>query len=301
MFALGLGVRTLGAAGGVVVSLAVACGSAGDYPFDKNPLTSAQAGTGTGPASGGAASLGGASGSGSAGHADAVGGNGVGGSGGTPASTGGVGPNEAGRGGSDSAPPGGTGGSSADDAGGAAGTGDGEGGAGGEAPTVDCTKRGADALGFDGHCYVFDATKVTFAEAAAACEGREAHLVTISSEERTVSEFLAENSFVWQLANQTAVWIAATDGRGPHQKGGGTFSRWLTDEAMLLDNWTPGQPNNAQSSCQENDPCSCNDGACYEHCGFLWETAGRQMDAVPGWNDRLCDHRIAFVCEWDVP
>jgi hypothetical protein len=141
---------------------------------------------------------------------------------------------------------------------------------------------------------------VTWQAAVDACHARDAHLVTISSEGRTVAEFLAENSFVWSLSGGAQVWIAATDGRGPHQKGDGTFSQWITSEEMTFDNWSPGQPNNSKTSCQDGVPCSCDDGDCYEHCGFQWENAGGLMEAVPGWNDRLCDHELGFVCEWEL-
>jgi hypothetical protein len=295
MFGRGLGVRALGAAAGVAVSLGVACGSASDYPFDEDPLLTVSAG-----GSGAGSQASGGSGNGDAGRGNAGGATG-GANGEAGRSAGGVGSTGAGglaTGGAGSGGDSSAGGSGSGTAGGEAGTGT-EGGAGGEGPTVDCTLRGEDARGFDGHCYVFEATKLTFAEAVAACQDREAHLVTISSEGRSLSQFLAENTFVWQLADATPVWIAATDGKGPHQDGDGTFSTWLTDEEMLFDNWSSGQPNNASSACQENDPCSCNDGACYEHCGFLWATAGNQLDAVPGWNDRLCEHRIGYVCEWD--
>jgi hypothetical protein len=284
----------------VAVSLGVACGSASDYPFNENPLASASAGAGGSGASGGAAQASGGSGTGHAGGGGAAGSSATGGANGEAGrGSGGASAGGAATGGADSSggDPG-AGGVGSANAGGEAGSGA-ESGAAGEGPGVDCTGRGAEARAFDGHCYVFEETRVTFAEAVDACASREAHLVTISSEGRTLTSFLAENTFVWELAGATPVWIAATDGKGPHQQGDGTFSSWVTGEEMLLDNWSPGQPNNQSSACQDNDPCSCNDGACYEHCGFLWATPGKQMDAVPGWNDRLCDHRIAYVCEWD--
>ena len=188
------------------------------------------------------------------------------------------------------------GGSSGDLTTGDAGSAGETGGAG--APSVDCSGHDATARGFDGHCYLYRPDAVTFRDAVDDCEARGAHLVTISSEGRSSAEFLAENSFVWQLTGESPSWIDATDGKGPHQKGDGTYFKWGTGEPMTLDNWSSGQPNNSSTSCDDG-PCSCDQGACYEHCGFQWDTPGRAMNSVPGWNDRLCDHRIGFVCEWE--
>jgi hypothetical protein len=193
------------------------------------------------------------------------------------------------------------GGESGSDAGGTsndAGAPDGAAGAAGAA-SVDCTPHGASVRPFDGHCYELHDAIATFNDAVSACQARGAHLVTVSSVGRTLTQFLAENSFVWELVGKTDAWIAATDGEGPHDPGNGTYYTWITGEPMQLDNWSSGQPNNARSSCQDNRSCSCDHGACYEHCGFQWSTPGKQMDAVPGWNDRLCDHVLPYVCEWD--
>jgi len=175
-----------------------------------------------------------------------------------------------------------------------------EAGAGGEAPVpVDCTPHGALARPFDGHCYELESDVKTFDDAVSDCQSLGAHLVTISSRGRTLARFLGENAFVWSLAGEAESWIGATDGKGTRQPGDGTYSSWITGEPMTFDNWSSGQPNNARSTCQDGIPCSCDHGACYEHCGFLWDTAGKQMDAIPGWNDRVCDHQLPYVCEWD--
>jgi hypothetical protein len=176
----------------------------------------------------------------------------------------------------------------------------GEAGMGGMAEPVDCSAHGGNAVDFDGHCYLFREGERTWDEAVEDCEGRGAHLVTISSEGRTRAGFDAENAFVWQLGGMTPVWIGATDGKEPLEPGDGTFFTWITGEPMTFDAWSGGQPNNAQTSCSENTSCSCEDGACYEHCGFQWATAGVDPTTVPGWNDRLCEHRIAHVCEWEM-
>jgi hypothetical protein len=164
---------------------------------------------------------------------------------------------------------------------------------------VECDGHHADAKPFDGHCYLYQSTAVPFDQASADCESRGAHLVTISSVGRTREQFEAENAFVWELSGETQVWIGAHDGKEPLEPGDGTFYSWINGEPMDMDAWSGGQPNNAQTSCSENQNCSCNDGACYEHCAFLWATEGVDPTTVPGWNDRLCEHQIGFVCEWD--
>ena len=180
---------------------------------------------------------------------------------------------------------------------GGTGTGTGEGGYGGE---VSCAAYGETAADFNGHCYLFVEETVTWRSASDACKERGAHLVTLSSEGRTQAAFQAENTFVWTLAGMTPVWIAATDGKNPHQPGDGTYYEWTNGEAMTYDNWSSSQPNNSSAACQDDRPCSCDESTCYEHCGFQWANAGKD-GTVPGWNDRLCEHEIAYVCEWDEP
>jgi hypothetical protein len=306
MFGFESGAHALRAGTGVTLFCVAACGGAQDTPYYGTPLAP------DGAASSGAlTSGGGQTSSGTAGTPfDAAG---MHASGGTGVATAGSGTASrgatssggdgslAGAGGELSA----TGGAGNATAQGESGTGEGgvtsEAGAGGEAslPAVDCTPHGALAQPFDGHCYALETQVRTFDDAVSDCRALGAHLVTISSEGRTLTQFLAENAFVWQLTAATESWIGATDGKGPRQAGDGTFSTWITGEPMTFDNWSSGQPNNARASCQEGIPCSCDRGACYEHCGFLWNTPGKQMDALPGWNDRVCDHQLPYVCEWD--
>jgi len=143
----------------------------------------------------------------------------------------------------------------------------------------DCTAFGADAA-FDSetkHCYLLVPDLTTFDEARAHCMSLGAHLVTISDQQ--------ENEFVWKL-DMTEHWLGASDGKAPKETGVGSYS-WLDGEPFSYTNWTPGQPNAVESDCDSAN----GGGPCYEHCAFQW--SGGQ------WNDRLCLHMIAAVCEWD--
>ena len=95
-------------------------------------------------------------------------------------------------------------------------------------------------------------------------------------------------------------WIGATDGKRPNEPGDGTYYDWIDGEPMAFDNWSEGNPNNSSGACQDARSCSCDHGACYEHCGFQWTNPGKD-GSLPGWNDRVCDHVLPYVCEWDHP
>jgi hypothetical protein len=161
----------------------------------------------------------------------------------------------------------------------------------------DCTSLDSSAVAFGDHCYVLRETPRTWAAAREDCANDGAHLVTIGSDDRTEAEFLAENEFVWTLGGMTAVWIGATDGRPSNQAGDFTPYSWITGESILFDRWSPGQPDNGQSACMENAPCSCGD-TCWEHCAFMRDP---DNDEPATWNDRHCEHVIGYVCEWDEP
>ena len=206
------------------------------------------------------------------------------------AGTGGIGGASAGSSGG-----GGIGGT-AGDAPGAAG--EGEGGSGGD--PEGCAVFDPNALEFDGHCYALRPVPREWPEALRDCEAQGAGLVTITSKERTRAEFQAENAFVWQLTGEMPSWIGATDGKPPNAPGDGTYYNWIDGEPMAFDNWSDGNPNNSSTACQDTHPCSCDQTACYEHCGFQWMNPGKD-GSMPGWNDRLCEHVLPYVCEWAKP
>ena len=261
------------------------CDEAIETPFfDESHVTQGGAG-GTIQGGGSGVETGGAAGSGVGGDL---------GSGGS--STGGTSAGDAGSSGSAGfGAQGGTGsgGTAGDSNGGVSGTV--TGGTGGT--SVDCSGLDPSAVSFGDHCYVLRQTPRTWSAAREDCAGDGAHLVTIGSDDRSEEEFAAENQFVWTLGGMTEVWIGATDGRPSNQSGNGTPYGWITDESITFDRWSSGQPNNSQSACMENAPCSCGN-MCWEHCAFLWDADGNEPAT---WNDRHCEHVIGYVCEWDDP
>ena len=187
----------------------------------------------------------------------------------------------------------GSGGTAGDSNGGV--SGNATGGTGGM--SVDCSNLDPNAVSFEDHCYVLRPMPRTWSAAREDCASDGAHLVTIGSDGRTEEEFAAENAFVWMLGGMTEVWLGATDGRSSNQSGNFTPYSWITGESIMFDRWSPGQPDNGQTACLENAPCSCGD-MCWEHCAFMRDP---DNDEPATWNDRHCEHLIGYVCEWDEP
>jgi hypothetical protein len=163
------------------------------------------------------------------------------------------------------------------------------GGSGGT-PTSPCAAMSDNAETFEGHCYELVEEPTSWRDAEEDCEDRGGYLVTISSEgELTQEDFDAEQTFVWDLANQMDVWIGATDGLMDNEGGNGTPSTWSNGEMMTLHNWEGGEPSNTLKECPSGQ------GMCTEHCGFMWQERGG------GWNDDVCAAEKRYVCEWTVP
>jgi len=266
----------------------VGCGDAVRTPFFQNDS-----------AGSGGTALGGASGSSTGGS---IGGSVVGGDAGTGGASGGTTGGDAGTSGASgmsgaagSSATGGTGSGGMSGTGGSGVSGTDAGGTGGV--SVDCTSADPAAVSFENHCYAFRATALTWMAARDDCSAHGAHLAIFESEGRSEEEFLAENAFVWMLGGATEVWIGATDGRQSNQPGNGTPYAWINGQPTTYDNWSSGQPNNAQSACMDSAPCSCGD-MCWEHCAFLWDP---ENDEPGTWNDRHCEHLVSYVCEWDDP
>ncbi len=131
---------------------------------------------------------------------------------------------------------------------------------------------------YNGHFYeVFVTTSdITWTAAKEACENKNGHLVTITSEE--------ENAAVVTIVNRFAnsAWLGAyrlvCNGsyKGPH-----TFV-WVTGEEWVYWNWDSGEPNDAHP----------HEGACENSL---------HMYGSGKWNDYQNDHSDmrGYVCEWD--
>jgi hypothetical protein len=244
--------------------------------------------TGSGGASGGTAGTTGGSG-GSAGAMAGAGAAGTGGSAGNSGNGGTAGASPGGAAGASSggAGTGGAGAAGAAGAGGTAGAGGGAGAAGtaggGSGGGGPCATFNPEAQAFGGHCYYRNTTPVTWPLAKAGCEalGEGGHLVTITSQE--------EQTFVWNLAAMTDVWIGATDGKMESEPGDmSALFTWTTGEdIMQFNGWASGEPNNYQKA------CSSGTGDCWEHCGFMW------VDTQGAWNDDICGYEKAYICERD--
>jgi hypothetical protein len=249
-----------------------------------NPMNPTVGGTGgkggsggTGGGAGGTTGGAGASVGGTAGAmAGAAGSGGIAGGGGNAGSvSGGAGAMSSAGAGAGGAGAGGAAGATSGGSAGMAG-----GGSGGGGP---CATLNPQAQAFGGHCYYRNSTAVSWSNAKMGCEQLSAggHLVTITSQ--------AEQTFVWNLAAMTDVWIGATDGKMESEPGDmSALSTWITGEdIMMFNGWAAGEPNNYQK------PCSSGSGDCWEHCGFMW------VDTQGAWNDDICGYEKAYVCEWD--
>ncbi|MED6256578.1 hypothetical protein ATANTOWER_029399 [Ataeniobius toweri] len=120
---------------------------------------------------------------------------------------------------------------------------------------------------FNGRCYKYVATLMTWGEAEQHCLSQGANLVSIHS--------LQEESFVKTLIRnfdpaQGVNWIGLTDA----QKEGAYF--WSDGSKFTFSFWNAGEPNNA------GGPESC------VHTN--WGSARK-------WNDKVCTDKYASVCK----
>ncbi|XP_030259767.1 lactose-binding lectin l-2-like isoform X1 [Sparus aurata] len=119
---------------------------------------------------------------------------------------------------------------------------------------------------FNGRCYKYVATDLTFADAELQCLSEGANLVSIHSpEEKDFVSFLIKNFD----SAQGHTWIGLSD----ILKEG----RWMWTDGSVVDFvfWHAGQPDNAGGN---------------EHCGHIW--AGTALR----WNDHLCSQTFPSVC-----
>ncbi|XP_075306019.1 galactose-specific lectin nattectin-like [Odontesthes bonariensis] len=120
---------------------------------------------------------------------------------------------------------------------------------------------------FNGRCYKYIASRMTWGEAELHCVSEGANLVSIHS--------LKEHNFVNSLIKnfdptQGLTWIGLTD---VHKEGGWM---WSDGSKVSFFIWNSNQPDNAGGN---------------EHCGHTNHgTAFR-------WNDCPCSDALSFVCE----
>ncbi|XP_041664061.1 lactose-binding lectin l-2-like isoform X1 [Cheilinus undulatus] len=119
---------------------------------------------------------------------------------------------------------------------------------------------------FNGRCYKYVSTPVTWATAELHCVSQRANLVSIHS--------LAEQHFVKSLIrnfdpSERPTWIGLSD---IHREG-----RWMWSDGLEVNfmSWLPGQPDNDRRK---------------EHCAHMnWGSLKR-------WNDMSCSKSYSFVC-----
>ncbi|XP_017277663.1 lactose-binding lectin l-2-like [Kryptolebias marmoratus] len=119
---------------------------------------------------------------------------------------------------------------------------------------------------YNGRCYKYVATQMTWADAELYCLSQGSNLVSIHS--------LGEHNFVKSLIMnfdpyQRHTWIGLTD---VHKEG-----RWMWSDGSKysFSQWSDREPNNLKG---------------VEHCG---ET---NFGNTLRWNDQLCSDMIPFVC-----
>ncbi|XP_041823303.1 ladderlectin-like [Melanotaenia boesemani] len=119
---------------------------------------------------------------------------------------------------------------------------------------------------FNGRCYKYVATLMTWADAELHCVSQGANLVSIHSQkEEDFVKLLIKNFDPAQGVN----WIGLTDA----QQEGAWF--WSDGSKVNFKFWNKGQPNNYGG---------------HEKCGHTnWDTS-------KGWNDAKCSDRSSFVC-----
>ncbi|XP_056255080.1 lactose-binding lectin l-2-like [Seriola aureovittata] len=123
---------------------------------------------------------------------------------------------------------------------------------------------------FNGRCYKYIATRLTWADAELHCVSEGANLVSIHS--------LVEDDFVKSVIKNFDVaegytWLGLSD----TQKEGGWM--WSDGSAVNFKLWAPGEPNHAQ----ENEDCVHNN-----------------VDNNKKWNDAPCSYTYPSVCAYRI-
>jgi len=121
----------------------------------------------------------------------------------------------------------------------------------------------------NGHYYQRFDTSRTWSSARTYCEGRGAHLATLTSQ--------GEDNFVYQNVGQdnVSIWLGGTDVNSE-----GNWE-WITGETWSYTNWAPERPNNLSPG--------------QDYLSFFDDVPGQWDDSGPP----LADETYAFICEWE--
>uniref|UniRef100_A0A663N566 C-type lectin domain-containing protein n=1 Tax=Athene cunicularia TaxID=194338 RepID=A0A663N566_ATHCN len=119
---------------------------------------------------------------------------------------------------------------------------------------------------FDGKCYYFSLTRMSWYKAKAQCEEMHSQLAVINS--------YAKQNFVMFRTRNERFWIGLTD-----ENSEGEWE-WIdgTDYRTTFTFWKEGEPNNSGSN---------------EDCAHVW-ISGK-------WNDVYCTYECYYVCEKPLP
>jgi hypothetical protein len=138
-----------------------------------------------------------------------------------------------------------------------------------------CTGGTLAQVGPDGSCFVFVASPLTYANAAAACTAMNAHLAYLTT--------AALDTFAEQFVGTTNTWIGLSD-----RASEGTFV-WDDGTALGFSNWAAGEPNSGGLNATYQEDCAIIAGA----------------RATKQWDDRPCDGSevatsgsFAYLCQY---
>ncbi len=134
---------------------------------------------------------------------------------------------------------------------------------------------------YNGHHYIFcNALLKKWSEAEANCVSRNAHLVSIDSEDE--NEFIEENI-------DDRYWI----GYYQNENGGSAPWYWSNNSTSTYTNWNDGEPNNY---CLEKEWSWSK----FKNVCVKWENCAETY-SDGNWNDADCDSSRRFICEKPLP
>ncbi|KAK4805932.1 hypothetical protein QYF61_021496 [Mycteria americana] len=133
-------------------------------------------------------------------------------------------------------------------------------------PVFPCGPKSREWEYFDGKCYYFSLTRMSWYKAKAQCEEMRSQLAVINS--------YAKQNFVMFRTRNERFWIGLTD-----QNSEGEWE-WIdgTDYKSTFTFWKEGEPNNSENR---------------EDCAHVWFSGE--------WNDVYCTYECYYICEKPPP